>query len=94
MEDQSEAMRAMSASEAQLKTLYDDAHRAAEMLQFDKTFLQKEVSEHVTKAHQSERTIETQAAKIQQLEAKVLSPAQTSHSPHPSSRSSLSSQIK
>jgi hypothetical protein len=61
----------MSGSEVQLKALYEDAHRAQEMLQFDKTFLQKEVAEYVSKVHQSERVIDSQAAKISQLEAKV-----------------------
>lgn len=71
MEDQSEALKSVSASESQLKSLYDDLHRAKEMLQMDKTFLQKEVSELVTKDHQNQRANETQATKIIQLEAKV-----------------------
>lgn len=71
MEDQSEALKSISASESQLKSLYDDLHRAKEMLQMDKSFLQKEVSELVTKDHQNQRTNETQATKIIQLEAKV-----------------------
>jgi hypothetical protein len=74
MEDQSEALRSISASETQLKSLYDDLHRAKEMLQMDKTFLQKEVSELVTKDHQNQRVNETQATKIIQLDAKVLLP--------------------
>lgn len=71
MEEQSEALRLLSDSESKLKLLYDDVSRAKDMLQLDKTFLQKEVSDLVNKDHQSERIIENQSNKITQLESKV-----------------------
>lgn len=72
MEEQSEALRSLSTSEAQMKSLYDDVYRAKEMLQLDKTFLQKEVSDLVSKDHHNERIIDNQSLKISQLETKVL----------------------
>ena len=72
MNEQSEALRFLSDSESKLKLLYDDISRARDMLQLDKTFLQKEVSDLVNKDHQNERVIENQTAKITQLEGKVI----------------------
>lgn len=72
MEEQSEALKLLSDSESKLKLLYDDVSRARDMLQLDKTFLQKEVSDLVNKNHQNERLIDNQTSKISQLETKVL----------------------
>jgi hypothetical protein len=72
MEEQSEALRVVGTSESQLRSLYDDLARSKEMLQLDKSFLQKEVAELVAKDHQSQRMIENQSTKIVQLEGKVM----------------------
>ncbi len=72
MDEQSEALRVVSTSESQLRSLYDDLARSKEMLLLDKSFLQKEVTELVAKDHQSERMIDNQSTKIVQLEGKVL----------------------